>query len=150
MATPTKYAIGVGLVKRQAYMFGGRFFVQCKEPQCTSMQLETDIQWCDRHVRSSGAEAKADGVPLCAICMEDVDRQSIEMCGHGHWFHVDCVANMNRMQCPYCRRPPTTETRETVLKKKTERLIEKLNRLPVYVREAFLEHAEELVEACLD
>jgi hypothetical protein len=133
MATSIKYAEGVSLGARQAYMFGGRLFVQCKEAKCTSMVLEGELMWCDRHV------------PLCAICLEDINLKSVDICGHGHWFHVDCVANMNRMQCPYCRRPPTQETRQIVIKKKTEKLIEKVNRLPSYVQEAFLEHALELV-----
>jgi hypothetical protein len=116
------------------YMFGGCFFVPCKEAKCTSMVLEKELMWCDEHA------------PLCAICMDNIDLQSVDVCGHGHWFHVDCVAEMRKVKCPYCRRPPTQETRQAVIDVKTQRLVEKVNRLPVYVQEAFLQHSEELIQ----
>lgn len=55
--------------------------------------------YCEQHYQ----QYKYGKPDECAICTENIEYEKETPLQCGHWFHLDCLKNSDKMQCPLCR-----------------------------------------------
>jgi hypothetical protein len=122
--------------KQRTIMIGGMMFGPCQHPCCNTLVEKRDNRrFCDEHT------------PECSICLEPVQGSGMDVCGNGHWHHIECLQQLRNLSCPCCRLPLTEATVKAVYDHRLSLLVRKIKRLPVPTQRNVIDKMSGLLDA---
>lgn len=105
------------------FCIGGVIHTTCLCHDCTNIIEKKDIPYCKNHT------------PTCSICFENVVN-GVDVCGFNHWFHYECIMNVDKLSCPCCRRDTHLTSLQKIINYRMKYISKQINNTNIYIQNA--------------